>query len=80
VTDWRQELLNTLPFERDPNFVGRGAILDAISNSVSNGKHRISLHGIGGIGYVKIPTLLREAGEQLAQGGRLTPEENRKLP
>jgi hypothetical protein len=55
----RTKPLFTVPFERDPNFVGRSDILEQIHQKLIlslieeqlQSQHRISLHGLGGIGY-----------------------------
>jgi hypothetical protein len=39
----------SVPFERDKQFVGRQEILQQIDQALST-KHRVALHGLGGLG------------------------------
>lgn len=45
--------LSTVPFRRDPDFVGRGNLLDRILEKGSASASRIALVGLGGVGWVK---------------------------
>ena len=47
----RTKPLFTVPFERDPGFVGRSDILEQIEQSLKN-HSRVALAGIGGVGQV----------------------------
>ena len=44
-----QKPVFSVPFERDKQFVGREDILSQVEEQLQN-KHRLSLHGLGGIG------------------------------
>ena len=43
---------STVPFRRDPDFVGRGDILAQIQERCSQPAGRAALVGLGGVGYV----------------------------
>ena len=40
----------SVPFEKDRQFVGREDILSQVEEQLQI-RHRVSLHGLGGIGY-----------------------------
>ncbi|KAJ6014913.1 hypothetical protein N7540_009504 [Penicillium herquei] len=50
----RPEPLFTVPFPRDPEFVGRGEILGQIHETASIGGARVILVGLGGVGKTQI--------------------------
>ena len=47
--------ISTIPFSRDPSFVGREGILKQLESELADPKSQLwaSLCGLGGIGYVK---------------------------
>ncbi|KAJ6144832.1 hypothetical protein N7470_008727 [Penicillium chermesinum] len=50
-TESRPEPLWTVPFPRDPDFVGRHEILDRIQERTSIAGSRVALVGLGGVGH-----------------------------
>lgn len=40
-----------IPYNKDPNFIGRGDILAAVAKLHKSGSP-VALHGIGGVGYL----------------------------
>ena len=50
---WRKTPLSTIPFNRDPDFVGRQDILMALELKFSQREShkRVVLVGLGGVGY-----------------------------
>jgi hypothetical protein len=46
----RLEPLSTVPFPRDPDFVGRNEILGQIHDKASIAGSRVALVGLGGVG------------------------------
>lgn len=55
VQDPAKSSVSTIPFSRDPNFVGRKDILEQLESEVADPRSGLwaSLWGLGGIGYVK---------------------------
>ena len=47
--------ISTIPFSRDPSFVGREDILEQLESELADPRSQLwaSLYGLGGIGYVK---------------------------
>ena len=47
--------ISTIPFSRDPSFVGREDILDQLESELADPRSQLwaSLFGLGGIGYAK---------------------------
>lgn len=43
----------SVPFERDRKFVDRKDIFSKVEEQLSK-RHRVSLHGIGGVGYSSV--------------------------
>ena len=48
-----QQSFLTVPFRRDPHFVGRTAILDELDQKLKKNKF-VALSGMGGVGYVRL--------------------------
>jgi hypothetical protein len=57
VSVWRKTPLSTVPFNRDPDFVGRQDILTALESKFSQREShkRVVLVGLGGVGYTFSP-------------------------
>lgn len=53
VSTWRKTPLSTVPFNRDPDFIGRQDILKALQSKFSQQEShkRVVLVGLGGVGY-----------------------------
>lgn len=47
----RPEPLSTVPFRRDPDFVGRNEILNQLHEKASIAGSTVALFGLGGVGY-----------------------------
>ena len=61
VSTWRKTPLSTVPFNRDPDFIGRQDILKALQSKFSQREShkRVVLVGLGGVGYTSSPLLIR---------------------
>lgn len=42
-----------LPFDRDPDYVQRGSLLEEIGVKLSRAAARVALVGLGGVGYYR---------------------------
>ena len=53
VSAWGKTPLSTVPFNRDPDFIGRQDILKALQSKFSQREShkRVVLVGLGGVGY-----------------------------
>lgn len=56
---------STVPFDRDPDYVQRGALLEEIRSKLSRPAARVALTGLGGVGEVyQAPRLLNPQANQ----------------
>jgi len=49
-----------LPFDRDPDYVQRGSLLEEIGVKLSRPAARVALVGLGGVGYAQPDVALRD--------------------
>jgi hypothetical protein len=56
-------LSTILPFDRDPDYVERGSLLEDIGAKLSRAAARVALVGLGGVGYARSDVTSRRRGQ-----------------